>query len=344
MKEKDYPNIEELLNSFIDDELSERQRTEVQRILAHDSSVAAMVDKLRRTKQLVGALPREAAPMDLLENVKASLERSTLLDLDFCEVEEKAGRRELLLRRCGAIAAMVVLFGALAILVYSIVGPYQGPAEHGINLAENKPFSTPAEEEALLPEDNAETREKQPLSTPAIYTLELKTEQRLAVNAAVHRAIYDNNLLSMALPPKRSGSDKTVYQLRCYAKHVKNLLDDLQYIWNNCEQVRLAVSTRTVGEEIVINDVSTEQIEEVLGQTSFFDRIKTAQKLAVLNELEKSLPAAEMLAAVEAGRYDTFIAKPVLTSGEYEPDKEVVKPLDGEAIFFVVVIVSNQRN
>ena len=38
---KENPNIEELLNGFIDGELTSREHTEVQRLIQHDRQVAA---------------------------------------------------------------------------------------------------------------------------------------------------------------------------------------------------------------------------------------------------------------------------------------------------------------
>ena len=47
---KENPNMDELLNSFIDGELPARQQTEVQRLIAHDEKIAQRVRQLQKSK------------------------------------------------------------------------------------------------------------------------------------------------------------------------------------------------------------------------------------------------------------------------------------------------------
>ena len=76
---KEIPNIDELLNSFIDGELAPRQHTEVQRLLAHDDTIAHRLKELQQCKMFLSSMPVVEAPPQILENVKASLARRTLL-------------------------------------------------------------------------------------------------------------------------------------------------------------------------------------------------------------------------------------------------------------------------
>ena len=73
-------NLEELLSGYIDGELSERQCNEVKRLIGHNEQAAAMLKQLQKNKALLGSLPQAQAPAHLFENVRASLERSVLLD------------------------------------------------------------------------------------------------------------------------------------------------------------------------------------------------------------------------------------------------------------------------
>jgi len=77
MKEK--PDIDELLNSFIDGELTERHRVEVQRLIKHDPQIAHRMQELQKCKMLVSSLPRADAPVEILARVKASLKARALL-------------------------------------------------------------------------------------------------------------------------------------------------------------------------------------------------------------------------------------------------------------------------
>ena len=70
---KENLNIDELLNSFIDDELSPRHQTEVQRLIAHDAEVAERLAELERCKMLVGSLPRAEAPVETKNSVAEAL-------------------------------------------------------------------------------------------------------------------------------------------------------------------------------------------------------------------------------------------------------------------------------
>ena len=45
---KEIPNLDELLNSFIDGELAPRQHTEVQRLMAHDQKIAQRLEQLQQ--------------------------------------------------------------------------------------------------------------------------------------------------------------------------------------------------------------------------------------------------------------------------------------------------------
>ena len=74
------PNIDELLCSFIDGELPLRQQTEIQRLMAKDPEVARRLRQLQNTRALVGALPRAEAPAEMLDQIKFTLERRSLLD------------------------------------------------------------------------------------------------------------------------------------------------------------------------------------------------------------------------------------------------------------------------
>ncbi len=54
---KPNPNLDELLSSFMDGELNPRQRTEVQRMAAHDPQVARRLQQLQNCRTLYTALP-----------------------------------------------------------------------------------------------------------------------------------------------------------------------------------------------------------------------------------------------------------------------------------------------
>ena len=114
---KENPNMDELLNSFIDGELPVRQQTEVQRMIAHDEKIAQRLRQLQKCKILLSSLPVVEAPPQILENVKASLARRTPLVEQPTAFDAHLGARNLLGRTLFAAAAMLGLVGILTAVV-----------------------------------------------------------------------------------------------------------------------------------------------------------------------------------------------------------------------------------
>jgi hypothetical protein len=65
--------INELLNGYIDDELTTRQQTELKRLLLNDPGLAEKLDRMQRCQQLVKMAPMEKAPDDMLDRVKSAM-------------------------------------------------------------------------------------------------------------------------------------------------------------------------------------------------------------------------------------------------------------------------------
>ncbi|MBN2559545.1 MAG: hypothetical protein JXQ75_01255 [Phycisphaerae bacterium] len=97
----------EQLTAYLDDELSEAERAEVERLLAEDEGARVLLEELRQTSDLVRSLPRGHAPTNLPESVLVRLERQALLgDAPRCS---SAGRTRSRLLGGLAIAASVVI-------------------------------------------------------------------------------------------------------------------------------------------------------------------------------------------------------------------------------------------
>ena len=119
-------DIEELLSCYVDGELSERGRTEVKRLIQHDESVAAKLLRMEKQKQLLNSLPIASAPVGLVEDIKGRLAKRPISERFELDVDESAGARHLLYRRVLTAAAMLMLVGVLAVVVFNIIMP--GPA------------------------------------------------------------------------------------------------------------------------------------------------------------------------------------------------------------------------
>jgi anti-sigma factor RsiW len=97
---KEIPNLDELLNSFIDGELAPRQHTEVQRLVAHDEKIAQRLKELEQCKMFLSSLPVAEAPPRILENVKASLAGGAIMSEEPLAYDEKIGARHLNVGLC----------------------------------------------------------------------------------------------------------------------------------------------------------------------------------------------------------------------------------------------------
>ena len=341
---KENPNIDELLNSFIDEELTARQRIEVQRLIAHDAQVAERLLELQKCKMLVNSLPCAEAPAEMLEEIKTSLERRTLLSQQPERFDEREGARHLLVRKVIAVAAMIGLVAILAVVVYTIVAPeavtekplavedWQQPAKEA-EAAKYKPSLMATAEKSIGKTRLAATRFN--------GRLELKTDALIAVDAFISRAIEDNGLSDYTSTRRRE--DKRIYALSCSRDSLSLLLADLGNIWERLDSATLSVETDQVGGAVVVDAVTAEQIGEIVNQDSFKRRIKVARDFAVLNNMAELLPGKEILAAINDRRPDLItIPKPVLTSSEKKIKKPASRAGREAQVQLTIVVVGSE--
>lgn len=286
---KEIPNMDELLNSFIDGELPARKQTEIQRLIAHDEKVAQRLEQLKRCKMLLNSLPVAETPPQVLENIKASLARRTLLDEESLVVSEATGARHLLGRRLLAAAAMIGLLGILAVVVYTILAP-----QTGIDM----PVATdePVEE---LPK--VELRESLPAAmvvAPFVGKLELRTSYQPAVVAFINRAIEENIPSNEWISSGRSDV-KEPHVLVCSGESFNLLLANMGNIWDKLDSASLFVGTDVFSEEVVIESVTAEQIADIVNQSDSARRVEVAKDFAMLNSVADNLPGREILPAID---------------------------------------------
>jgi anti-sigma factor RsiW len=345
MNPSEIPNIDELLNSFIDGELDQRHQTEVQRLIKHDKQIAERLLTLQKCKRLVSSLPYTEAPQELLGDIKASLKESKLLPVrrSFSEDgvqpargeqrrREREGARHLLVRRLTAAAAMIGLVAVLAAVIYSIVAPQ----------VVTKPAVTVATAEKPV----------EPALAEAKFTgrLELKTSSPSEVAAFINKAIEYNipsDERTAAVPGKLGES----HVLICSRQNLKLLLDDLDTIWDKIDSATLFVQTNRPEGQIVIDAVAPEQIIEIAKQDSFQTQIKTAKYFAAMNNTAERSPGKEVLTAIDNNAPGLItIPKPVLTSGESHPKAESEKSVTKTAgvveaeqkVLLTIVVVGSE--
>ena len=311
---KPNPNIDELLNGFLDDELTLRQKTEVQRLIAHDPKIADRLDEIENCKTLLNALPFETAPQEMAEDIKIALERRALLGPQHEEYDEQRGARHLLLRKITATAAMIALIAALSAVVYNIVAPVkpvtktvalEDSIQRTVKIAQPKP--KPVERVIVK-----ETKAVEPVLTTGFNgTLELKAVETETVASAINKAVTEHGLLDTAYPGARM-----VSSLNCTRAELNLLLTDLQTIWSKLDSAKFVIKSPASGSDIVIENAKIEQIVEIVNQTDMQRRDKAAKYYAILNNIATMMPRKDVATDINADIPSMAIPKPVLTSGE----------------------------
>ncbi len=291
--------IDELLNSYIDDELTAEQQAEVERLIDQDAKIAQRLRQLQKCRILVGSMPYAEAPASVLQGVKASLAGRSLPGEEQPAYEQQAGKKYVLLRKVLAAAAMITLAAVLSVVIHRFVPPKTAPEKRAARTVAASGFSG---------------------------RLELKTSALNAVDAFIKSAIDDKGLSASVNPERRQG--RRIYSLDCTREGLHSLLDDLDNIWTELDSATLFVNTEIFGVQTVVDAVTTKQIAEIAGQDSYERRIELARDFAVLNNIAENLPDKEIRVAIEAGDSSLTqqwrMLKPVLTSNQ----KTVKKPAD----------------
>jgi anti-sigma-K factor RskA len=301
--------IDELLNSYIDDELTVERQAEVERLIDQDAKIAQRLRQLQKCQILIGSMPYAKAPASVLEGVRATLAGSSLPSEEQPAYEQQAGKKYVLLRKVLAAAAMIGLAAVLSAVIHRIVPPRNTP-------------------EGPVAVENRTAKSTRPATALSGFSgrLELKTNSLNAVDAFIKSAIDDNGL-SASINPERRQS-RRIFSLDCTREGLHALLDDLDNIWSELDSATLFVNTETFGTQTVVDAVTTKQIAEIAGQESSERRIELAKDFAVLNTMAENLPDKEIRVAIEAGdsilTQQWRILKPVLTSSQ----KAVKKPAD----------------
>jgi hypothetical protein len=312
---KENLNIDELLNGFIDGELTQRHRTEVQRLISHDPQIAQRFRELQKCKMLLGSLPHAEAPADMAERVSALLHEKALLEGLPSGFDRKKGAAYLLARRVLAAAAMIGLVAVLGVMVYTIVTPGKAPKPRTLVVREEEPY--------------AEFYGK----------LELTTGNFATVNKAVGRAIIDSGLSGSV--SAKSPADEGVYALTCSPEALGFLLADLDYIWQKFDSTTLFVETDRFDEQVVVGAVDAEQIENIIEQKSLTKRIEVAKNLALLNSTTRLLPGKELFAAINGEGPDFMtVPKPRLAWDREPPTKPPTRPQETQNVHLIIVIVN----
>ncbi|OHB67959.1 MAG: hypothetical protein A2Y76_01195 [Planctomycetes bacterium RBG_13_60_9] len=281
---KPNPNLDELLCSFMDGELSVRQRTEVQRMAAHDPAVARRLKQLEKSRAMISSLPMAEAPVDMLERIKESLERRTLLQDQPLPARRSAGAWHLAFRQLVSAAAVIALLGVLGVVVYQIVRP----VPHGalLPLPDIGKRVSMSEAPRLVPSPV--------VVADAGFTgrLELRTHSLVHAGASVERAIEDSGLSGRVQPD--IVNSRRVYQVVGTRESVNRFVASLSGAWSNFGAATLQMEGPDSAQPVVVESLTPEQAASIVAQNSTEASFEAAKGYAITNYMARNMPGGEI--------------------------------------------------
>lgn len=297
---KEYPNIDELLSSYVDGELSARQHTEIRQLAEKNEQVKARMQSLQNLKSLIGALPRPEAPAEISDQVRSLLERRTL----FGETSSPAQRPiyHLVFQRIRSAAAVAALIAVFFALIYSILSPPRSgsSSDPGERVAGSQ--SLPGVQSGQL--------------VGLTGRLEMDCAALSAVDSALHRTIQRNGIVDYT---RQSFPDRRIYQVKCNELAFQNLVLDMQDLWPRFTDARLYLHTNGFGQCVEVESISSSQLLTIATQKSAGESLEIAKRMRVRKGMQEMTLAQQVLASlVDAPDEVPTVAKPMMT-GQPEP-------------------------
>lgn len=279
--------IEELLSNYIDDELSDRERNEVKRLIAHDAGIRHRFEQLRKIKVLLNLAPASEVPDHILENVKAQIERQVLLGGYPQQKHAIAGHKTLIIRRFLTVAAILVLIAALAWVIVDIVVPRpESPAPVVLNRVKDGKeilYERPVFDN--VPAGKVVVSSNTP-KFPFDVRFEFTTAKVGAMDAFISKMILNSKMLDLITSVDRR-ANSIRYSINCSRVGAARLLAQMTPAWSQCEDVRLSVAGRTVDSSITIDNISITQAMDIFSIEQPQRRSRVIRDLAVLNRLTR---------------------------------------------------------
>ncbi len=318
MNHIDRPELEELLSAYIDDELSERQRTQVKRLVKHDEKIAEELRYLEKQKELLAALPVASAPGDMLNSVRAAVEREAVsVDGDRVKTHAVASER-MYARRLSATAAMILLpVGILAWVVWTIIMPLSdpgGPKEPGgISGTPGRIVGSPR------------------ISFPLNASLQLTTPQVISMSNFIDKAIYKYNLVNFTAAIGAEDASKT-YTITASREQIVNLLTDLAGVWDKCDSTALTVHGRTMSSHARVENITPQQAIALYQVDIFDDPFRLAGDFDRMNRILRSMPGYGI---IETGPM-TPIEQPIVTSDIRKDQPQQTDAANNATLFITI--------
>ncbi|MBC8379616.1 MAG: hypothetical protein H8E62_10620 [Planctomycetes bacterium] len=269
MSEEHKIDADELISLYLDGQATQRQKTELKRLMVHDAALLDRLKAMKRQTAVLNALPVETAPAGLLDEIRSEMERKMILDNFADNTKISAATTHLFARRLLTSAAMLLLpLGLLALVVFQIV---KRPSAGLVDYQPIDSFVTQVE----------------PLASPELASigffselpfngvLVLKTDNYSSVNTMVKQAIDQLGLLAQAFPERTV--TVTRFHITAPPKQVADLMNSLAAVRPQCQAVALQIPGPEVGAMTEIVDPQAKQIAALLFEDSpqLYERLAT---------------------------------------------------------------------
>lgn len=300
--------IDELLNSYIDGELTVDQQSEVEELMARDTGITQRLRQFQKCKTIIGSLPRAEAPPQVLEGVKIAIAGKVISD-------RKTQKKYPRFRRVLAAAAMIGIAAVMTTVMRTTISPElpSVPEKSSANALAPREFSG---------------------------KLELRTSDLVAVSASVNKAIEGIHH-SEAIPSARR-EDRRIYSLSCSKENLKNLLVNIEHVWPELDSATLSVNTGVFGEKVIVETVTTEQVAKIVEQDNPGKRIEIARDFAGLNHMVSHLPDRAIAIAIEGQNknltHQWQVFKPSLAEREEPAPKTPNQPEDKDTVHLTIIV------
>ncbi|MGA2091878.1 MAG: hypothetical protein ABSH16_00530, partial [Sedimentisphaerales bacterium] len=327
-------NIEELLNGFIDGELSVEDATQVQQLIEQDQSIARRLHEIETCRLLVSSLPPAEPPAEVVSGIKELVQGkwSQGVRVDYSHnsgsgsLKLSRGHWHLFTRQVLAASIVVGLVGLLGAVIYRIVGPEKTTT---LTVADSTRLPQAAEPKPEIRMQNTEhgTIRGVPVGDriqnaerPGVYLLQLTTADFAGIDAYINKLLEESTWLKFqrAAEPRLTGG-QSVYTVYCSKTGLDELMTNLAPVWSRFDSATLVMHNADTSDQVAVEQVRPEQVSDIAKRDTIAERMKLAKDFAVINDIRRLMPQERMLALGNAGGPEPeliAIPKPVLTSGD----------------------------
>jgi hypothetical protein len=308
--------IEELLNGFVDGELSVEEAAEVQQLIEKDRSVARRLHEIETCRLLVSSLPPAEPPAKVVSGVKELVRGnwSQGIRVDYSQdsgsgsLNLSRGRLFLLSRQLITASVVIGLLGILAGVIYIIVTP---------ETTAPRPIAVQPKAEDRT--QNTERR-TQNVEAVGVYSVNLTTADFAGVDSFINKVLGESTKLQYRTTKQLPG--QSVYRVYCSRAGLEDLMTSLTPVWSRFDSATLLVNSDDAENQVAVEQVRPEQVADIAKQKTNAEQVRTARDFAVSNDIRRLLPQERMMALGkspgQAGPELELpaIPKPVLTSGD----------------------------